>query len=278
LKNESHPALIFFVTSNRYLASNKTVPIINSVHKKKAIMKKNFLIALSVFAGISLLLLSSCRLSCIKGSGKEATISRKVGEFTKIDISGTYKVIIKQDSSMGVTITGDDNLLEMVKTEVSGDNLKISTGNKNLCNSGPMSIIIGVHNLAAIKASGAIEINSAGKIVTKNFGLDLSGATKVNMELDAADVSTEGSGVTEITLKGQASSHNINLSGGGKIHAFDFIVGNYNIETSGASDCEINVLHELTVNSSGASSIKYKGNPTSINNKKSGVSSLTKVN
>jgi hypothetical protein len=241
-------------------------------------MKKAYLTALTVFAGISLLLLSSCRLHCVKGSGKEAAENRKVADFTKLDISGSYKVVLKQDSSLSVAITADDNLLKYIKTEVNGDKLKISTDNKNFCTDRDIVITVGVHNIEAIKASGAIDIKSDGKIVAKNFGFDLSGATKINMDLDAADVSTDGSGVTEITLRGQASSHHVDLSGGGKIHAFDFIVGNYDIETSGASDCDINVLHELSVNSSGASDIKYKGNPTTINNKKAGISSITKVN
>jgi hypothetical protein len=245
---------------------------------KKSIMKKAYLTALTVFAGISLLLLSSCRLNCVKGSGKEGSESRKVTDFTKLDISGNYKVILKQDSSLGIAITADDNLLKYIKTEVNGDKLKISTDNKNICSNGDVVITIGVHNIEAIHASGAIDIKSDGKIVAKNFDFDLSGATKINMDLDAADVSTDGSGVTEVTLRGQASSHHVDLSGGGKIHAFDFIVGNYDIETSGASDCDINVLHELSVNSSGASDIKYKGNPTTINNKKAGISAITKVN
>jgi hypothetical protein len=246
-------------------------------NNKTTIMKKVYSTALTAIAGISLLLLSSCGMNCLKGSGNEVTENRKVTDFTKLDISGSYKVILKQDSSLGITITGDDNLLKIIKTEISGDKLMISTDNKNICSDHDIVITIGVHNIEAIHASGAIDIKSDGKIVAKNFGFDLSGATKIEMDLDAADVRTDGSGVTEMTLKGQASSHSIDLSGGGEIHAFDFIVGNYNIETSGASDCEINVLHELSVNSSGASDIKYKGNPTTINNKKAGASSITKV-
>jgi hypothetical protein len=240
-------------------------------------MKKiclNFLIAIT---GFSLVLLSSCRLGCEHGSGHQATENRKVSDFNRIDISGDFKIILKQDSSLALNITADDNLLKSIKTEVSGNKLYISTGNKSICNAGPMTVTIGVHNVNLIKSSGAVELTTAGKLVTKDLHFDLSGASQINMELNAANVNTEGSGSTDITLKGQASAHTIDLSGGGKIHAFDFVVGDYKIETSGASDLEINVLRTLSINSSGASSIKYKGNPTSINNDKSGISSLTKI-
>ncbi|MDB5032441.1 head GIN domain-containing protein [Mucilaginibacter sp.] len=239
-------------------------------------MKKAYLLILITIAGFTWGL-SSCRFGCVKGSGHVVSEVRKLNDFSKIDISGLFKIILKQDSTLNLSVSADDNLIKYIKTNVSGNKLHISTGNKNICNVGEMVITIGVHDLEAIKSSGAVEISTDGKLVTKNLHFDLSGIAKVNMELNAANVSTEGSGATDVTLRGQASSHNINLSGGGKIHAFDFVVGNYNIESSGASECEINVLHELNVKSSGASSIKYKGNPASVNNNKSGVSSITKV-
>jgi hypothetical protein len=241
-------------------------------------MKKAYLTLLGVIAGIALLTFASCKMSCVKGSGNQTTTNRKVADFTKVDISGAYKVILKQDSSLGVSVTADDNLQELIKTDVDGNTLKIYTNKKSICASGDFVVTIGVRHLEAVETSGAISVTSEGKITAKAFDLDLSGATKINLDLDAATVHTEASGVTEITLRGQARTHDINLSGGGKVHAFDFIVGDYDITTSGASECEINVLHELTVNSSGASSINYKGSPTAINNKKAGVSSITKVN
>jgi hypothetical protein len=241
-------------------------------------MKKTYLTLLAIVVGIGMLILSSCKLGCEHGSGHQSTETRKVADFTKIDVSGEFKVNIKQDSSLALNITTDDNLMKYIKTKVSNNKLYISTKDRNICTNGPIAITIGVRNLSEIASAGGVEIVSQGKLVTKDFHFDLSGATKINMELDAANVSTEGSGATEISLKGQASSHTIDLSGGSKVYAFDFIVGNYNIDLSGASDCEINVLHSLNVSSSGASSIKYKGNPSSIHNDKSGISSITKVN
>jgi hypothetical protein len=241
-------------------------------------MKKIYLSLLALFVSVTLLMLESCKTGCVKGSGHQATDNRKVGEFTKLDLSGAFKVNLTQDSTLGVTVTTDDNLLQHIKTDVDGDKLLISTNKKNLCSSAAITINIGVHHIDAIKATGAIEINSNGIIVAKNVDINLSGATKINLDLNAATVTTTGEGVTEITLKGQASAHNIELNGGGKLHAFDFVVGNYNISTAGASECDVNVLRELTVKSSGALAVKYKGNPETINNNKTGVSTITKVN
>lgn len=239
-------------------------------------MKKTILNLLVFVSGISFLLLSSCRINCVHGSGNETSETRKVAEFTKIEISGEYKVNLKQDSSSSLTINADDNLLKYIKTEVNDGKLHIYN-KKNICGSGDIVVNVGIRNLKNIQASGAVEVASDGKIVVQDLHFDLSGATKITMDLNAANLSTEASGATRINLTGQASSHNIEMSGASKLMALDFVVGNYNIETSGASKCEINVLNSLSVHTSGASSIRYRGNPKTINNDKSGASSIKKI-
>ena len=239
-------------------------------------MKKIHLAILALVAGVALAGLSSCRFSCVHGSGHQISEDRKVGSFKAVSISGGFKVILKQDSSFAVKITADDNLLKYIRTEVNGGMLKVFT-KRNMCNSGEMTVYIGLRTLEELKASGAVEVESDGKITTHDLRFRLSGATKITMELNATDVTTKGSGVTELNLKGQASSHNIDLSGSGKVHALDFVVNTCNIETSGVGHSEVNVLNTLNVRSSGASEVKYRGNPT-IRNDKSGASSIEKVN
>lgn len=239
-------------------------------------MKKTYILLL-LLAIISVSTLSSCRrFRCVHGSGKVVTDNRKVSDFTRLDISGGFKVTLVQDSSQTVSIHADDNLLKYIKTNVSGGKLSIHS-RRNFCSSGEITITVGVRNLEEVDASGAVEIASNGVVNTKDLHFDLSGATKIDMELNAATVNTEGSGSTEIYLKGQAGSHNIDLSGSGKVEALDFVVGKYNIETSGATNCKINVLNTLNVHTSGASEIEYRGNPSNVTNDKSGASSVKKI-
>ena len=226
------------------------------------------IIALSAF--------SSCMLNCVKGSGSMASEDRKVESFTGVEASGDYKIQLKQDSSYSLHITGDDNLLKYIKTTISGSSLRISS-KKSLCSKSPITIVIGVANLEQLKGTGAIQITSEGKLNVKDIDIRLSGASKVDLDLNAANVTTKGSGATEIYLKGQAASHTINLTGSGKLNALDFVVNKYDIQTTGASDCKINVLNDLNVHTTGAADVQYRGNPTNINNSKSGASSLKKI-
>jgi hypothetical protein len=239
-------------------------------------MKKIYTLALIITAIVSVSTFSSCRFRCKRGSGNQVTENRKVSAFDKVDISGGFKVTLVQDSSLSVAIHADDNLMKYIQTSVENGKLRIKS-KRNICSSGEMTITIGVRSLTAIDASGAVEVTSNGRINTGDIGFDLSGSTKINMDLNAGNVNTSGSGNTELLLKGQASSHNVDMSGASDIQAFDFVVGKYNIETSGASHAKINVLNSLSVHSSGASDIEYRGNPANVSNDKSGASSLTRV-
>jgi hypothetical protein len=219
---------------------------------------------------------SSCMFNCVHGSGVAITEDRKVDDFTKLDVSGGYKITLKQDSSLSLKITADDNVMKYIVATVNGDKLRIST-KKNICAKKAIEIVIGVRNLDGLKGSGAIEVTSNGKLNVKDLAIQLSGASKVNLDLNAASVTTKGTGATEISLKGQAASHTVHLTGSGKISALDFVVGKYDIETTGASECKINVLTDLRVHTTGASEIEYRGNPTNVNTSKAGASSVKKI-
>jgi hypothetical protein len=239
-------------------------------------MKKLYSTAILFIAAISLSFLASCRFGCIKGSGHQITENHKVSDFTRLDISGGFKVHLKQDSSLTVTVNADDNLMKYIHVNSDGEKLRIYS-KKNICGSGELELNIGVKNLEVIKTSGGINLATDGKLVTKDLHLELNGASKIDMDLNAANLFTEGSGSTDMTLRGQATSHKIEFAGSGKVKAGDFVVGSYDIETTGASDCVINVLKELNVNTTGAADVKYRGNPTSVNTSKTGAASVTKI-
>lgn len=239
-------------------------------------MKRIHSIIAILVAAIAISSLSACMFNCVHGSGKQANETRKVGNFNKLTISGDFKIVLKQDSSMTLNITADDNLLKYIKTEITGNRLRIFT-KKNICDGGDMTVIVGVRNLEEVKGSGAVDVESDGNIKTGDLRFKMSGATKINMNLTAANVSASGSGATELTLKGQASSLDVDLSGTGKVHAFDFAVDNCSISSSGVGESEVNASKKLVIQSSGASNVKYKGDPA-ITNDKSGASSVEKVN
>ncbi len=222
------------------------------------------------------ILLNSCNTNCISGSGKQVTENRTIGTFTKVEFGSAIKLKIRQDSFQSMKITADDNIQREIKTRIKGDILSIEMDG-NFCNSGNILIELSSKQWEGIKASGSSQIMSENQINSNEFELNLSGSSKVDLDLVTGVFRTESSGSSIINLKGQARQCDINLSGASEINAFNFVVSNYNIKSSGSSKIAINVLNSLKINSSGSSNVVYKGLPKDIVNDKSGSSSLKHV-
>ena len=229
-----------------------------------------------IIMAFALFMMPGCGSDCKKGSGNMTTENRKVANFTKLDISGGFKISIKQDTGASLSITTDDNLIKDIQADVSGDKLTLKANNGK-CTSGVIMVNITVKNLSDIKTLGTVDLVSNGKLTIQDLSLNLAGVSKIDFDLSAGNVVIGSSGIANVMLKGQASSNAVDFSGSGTLTAFDFIVGKYTLNSSGQSHCQINVLNELNVSSSGASQVEYKGNPSTIKNNKAGASSLKKV-
>jgi predicted small secreted protein len=221
-------------------------------------------------------LVSSCNTDCIEGSGNQVSQTRTVDPFTRVETSGSIKIILKQGETSELRIMADDNIQKDIETFVKGGKLVVELDG-NFCDAGPITVFVTSKGYEGIDASGAVEILSDGKLTVNDFEIDLSGSSKVDLDLNAANVSTSSSGASEIALRGQAGSHALDLSGSSSVDALDFVVGKYSIESSGASQSRINVLNELIISSSGSSDVEYRGNPSTIKNSESGASSLRKI-
>lgn len=239
-------------------------------------MKKIYVFVLAIAASYAMAGLSACNIACKEGSGKMITENRTVNGFSKIDLSGSYTVVIKQDSVSSLSITADDNLMKYVKSYVNGDRLTIKTKG-SICNSGKFVVNISLRDLSELKTSGTVDLTSSGKINAKDLMIDMSGASKVTLDLNANRVNSSGSGISELNLTGQASEHDIDFSGAGHVNALNFVVAKYKVESSGVIHCKINVLNELNIDSSGSADIEYRGNPATIHNDKSGTSNIKKI-
>jgi hypothetical protein len=187
------------------------------------------------------------------GSGVAKTESRDVGSFTKIDASGaTTLEVTAGQSSTTVTVSGDDNVVPLVKTIVSGDTLRIETHDVHHTKL-PLVVKVGMPKLAAIDASGASKIN-VSNLSGGRFALD-------------------GSGSTKATVAGSVDKFVVRLSGAGNVDANALATKEADIDGSGASHVEVNASETLTVRISGAGKVLYSGHPT-INQSISGAAKI----
>lgn len=191
--------------------------------------------------------------SGIKGSGMAKTEKRNLADFKEIEVGGIIEVEITAQKDFSVEVQADDNLLEYIETEVSGDTLKIHT-NKRISPQTKIRIIISMPELTGLEVSG-VSKTTATNIKTDSFKIDISGASKV-------------------VITGQAKDLNIEASGVSKVNAEGLKVENAEINSSGASNLTVSVSNELNADASGASQVNYVGDPKNLIKDTSGASSI----
>jgi hypothetical protein len=189
----------------------------------------------------------------IQGSGNVETEKRGVANFNAIEVGGIFDVEVVAQKEFSVEVEADDNLLPLIKTEVRGGTLEIST-EKKISPKGRIRVRISAPDVEKLQASGASKLSLAN---VKNETL-----------------SVHASGASKITVDGETQNLEVELSGASKIEAENLKAENANVDGSGASCASVNVSGDLKADLSGASKVTYAGNPRNLEKSTSGASSV----
>jgi hypothetical protein len=222
-------------------------------------------------------LLAACQTKCVEDSGISATKELPVKPYDEIKVSGAVKLILRQDSSFKLNIQADSNAIGLVKASVSGHELSLKMDPEKYCGTDSVIVTAGIGDLNKITAGEGVRVYTASKIIVNDITLNLSGSTRINLDMNAAKLKLNNDGAASINLSGQAGASELTSKGSISLNAFGFVTGINKLDIEGAGKARINVLNDLKVRTSGATEIYYRGNPK-VDEKKTGVAKLEKVN
>jgi len=177
----------------------------------------------------------------IQGSGTITTETRKLSDFSKVELVSIGDLTIKQGSENSLTIKADDNLMQYITNEVDGDTLKISM--KPTINVNPTSTIeytLVVKSLSSVKLSGFGNI-SADELNGDQIDMVLSGSGDINVEkVNASSLNMKLTGFGNITTNEvKTDDAVIDLTGSGDITLDSFASKSLNLTISGFGNATI---------------------------------------
>lgn len=221
-----------------------------------------------IFTGIFAILLS---LSVYAQDSRNFQVSG----FNKLSMGSAFKIEVKQGSSFSVNTTGRSEDLNDLEAKVSGGVLRLSyKGNNWSKNRKTVNVNITMPSLQGVDFSGASQANVAKFSGVTKMAIEVSGASKVNMELASQKTSIDLSGASSLTLTGHSDVLNGEVSGASSFKGRDFQSKEVNLEASGASSAAVVADNALRAEASGASSIKYSGKVKNVHASTSGASSV----
>ena len=225
----------------------------------------------------------------------------------EVIVHGGGHLELVQGDSESLRVEADREIMERVVVDQSGDKLTLNvkkTGNYfNFFhwfgnNNDEVKYILQLKNLhhlglhgasqaklgnwvgtkLTVKASGAADVTFAD-ITLQDFIVELSGASNSRfqqMSADKASFNLSGAANVDAKAAGQLKRLKVDASGASNFRAKLLKVSEADVDASGASNIDLNVTEFLKAGASGASSIRYLGQPK-LQNNVSGASHVSSI-
>lgn len=199
-------------------------------------------------------------------------------EFDEINYGHAFNVEIVQSSQFKLTAVGDRRDLDDLDVQVKNGELNIDylkngwfSGSKRY----RMDLVIEVPTFSELDVSGASDTEVLGFTNLSQVDLDISGASKVRFKSVTNEIFAAISGASTLNLYEKVALLDADISGASKLNAVDEDIVEAVLELSGASRATVAVSDRLEVNASGASTVRYRGDPE-IRERTSGASKVVK--
>lgn len=215
--------------------------------------------------------------NCENGHGTIVTEVIEVPSFTGITFDVAGNVFLRQDSVQQVTVESYPNVISALNTSVRDDTWNIRF-RECFNRYDRFNVYISVPDLSAVTLNGSGNIIGESAFDTDYFLISLPGSGNIELEMYAQTVDSEIPGSGNITLSGQTDSEIFFLGGSGNFKTFELISRTSQVTISGSGNCEVYASESLNVNISGSGSVRYKGNPGSVNSTITGSGTVSAAN
>lgn len=220
-------------------------------------MKQISVVLLSI-----VILFSSCKK--VEGEGPVVTEVRNHTGFSGIDLRSSADVYYKYDSVYKVEVKAQQNILDVLITEITNNVLVIRYKNDvKVRASEPIQVIITAPQINNIRNSGSGDIRTMDVVSSSELKADISGTGDILLnELNTLllDANISGSGDIKVN-SGMINEEKLKISGSGDIDVSHALSAKASTIISGSGNIWLNVSQTLDATISGSGSVYYKGQP-----------------
>jgi hypothetical protein len=202
------------------------------------------------------------------GAG-DATETRTVSGFKRIELDGQFDVTLVQGATESVIVEAPSSAMQNIRTEVRNGVLLVALRTERsfwdwFSGRGlgkPVRVTINLREIERIEGAGAVTIAADG-LKADQLSLDFAGACKLRIrDLQARKLSLDGSGSINAQIDGTVGRQSIDLSGAGKYDGVGLVSDDVTVDVSGAGKVVVNARKSLSVEISGAGVVEYLGEP-----------------
>lgn len=195
------------------------------------------------------------------GEGPVKTESRDLPTFSQVIVEASMDAEIIQASEFHVEVKAQENLLELITTEVVDDVLIIGV-DKSFNTSKPAIVTIHIDDLTKMTVKGSGDIRVSDGFKTDTMALKVMGSGDIKLmkgEFDQLGCSVMGSG--DIVVTGTTEIAKYIVKGSGDISARKMAADTVDASVKGSGDIALTAQKTLKASVKGSGDIMYSGDP-----------------
>jgi hypothetical protein len=204
-------------------------------------------------------------LAGIRGNGEVVSEDRSISSnFSEIKVQQGIEVYLTQGNSTEIKVEADENIIDILRTEVKNNELKIYF-DKNVYKATSRKVYVTTNNISKISTSSGALVKTENTIETSTLQLDSSSGSSIKVYVNADEVSSSSSSGAGIDIYGKSKEFSASASSGSSIDADKLETINATAKVSSGASIDVNVTGKLTAKASSGGDIDYEGNPTEVN-------------
>lgn len=199
-------------------------------------------------------------------------------DFSKLDFQGRFEIYVKKGDHYAVKVGGSQEDLDKLNLRKRVSTLKAEVDEGWFTNKQQEAIHVHITTpeLSKVELTGMSKCY-AGAFTQDRVSIDLSGLSSFKGTFTADRIEAETSGASELTLYGATEKLVMDVSGASKVDASELQAEKGYVDVSGASSTTVFTTEYLQGDASGASVLRFKGEPENSRTETSGASAIVKM-
>lgn len=183
----------------------------------------------------------SCSVHAMHGSGVAASVERSVPAFSRVEVRGSADVVARVGAATALRLTGDDNLLPYVTTEVQGETLVVSLQPGSYDFECELVVELSTPRLESFAVHGSSDAEIEG------------------LQGGALALLISGSG--DVRAAGSVDSLSVSITGSGDMRLDELDAHAVEVSIAGSGSVAVAARESLDVRITGSGDVRYRGQP-----------------
>lgn len=200
----------------------------------------------------------------IDGNGNVVSTERTISsEFDEIKVSQGLDLYITQSNDVTLTVEADENLHDLIMTEVTDGVLRIYS-TENIRRSTAKKVLLNINTVSSIKATSGSDVYSTNTIDVANLELNSTSGADIKLDVKTNSLECHSTSGSDIELSGSTKTLIASATSGSEIDASDLNAETSNVKATSGADISVNTSKALTAKATSGGDIRYSGNPEKV--------------